>query len=77
MSKILDSLEAATHGTASGYKSGCKSKGACPNRGSRVDLTCERAYRAYVHYRALFRLGPDVRITRAMLREAKGLKPWS
>lgn len=71
MSKILDALEAAQHGTASGYKAGCKSRGACPNRGSRVDLTCPRAYQAYVHYGALLRLGPDVPITWAMLREAK------
>lgn len=74
MSRILDALEAADHGTATGFKAGCKSRGACPNRGSRIDLTCERAYRAYVHYGALFRLGPDVPITRKMLREAKGLK---
>jgi len=77
MSKTLDVLERADHGTASGYRAGCKSKGGCPNRGSRIELTCVRAHRAYVHYGTLHRLGPDTPITWAMLRAAKGLRPWT
>ena len=73
MSKTLDALERATHGTPSGYHAGCKSRGGCPNYESRTHLTCVRAYKAWVHYHALHSLPPDTLITRNMLRNAKGL----
>ncbi|HCS60139.1 MAG TPA: hypothetical protein DIW46_01905 [Microbacterium sp.] len=72
MSKTLDVLEQAVHGSAAGFKIGCKSRGGCPNYGSREHLTCSRAYRAWVHYRRLYELSPETPITWTMLRHAKG-----
>jgi len=72
MSRLLDILEHAAHGSPAGYRAGCKSKGGCPNHGSRHDLTCVRAYRAAAHYGVLHLLDPETPITKAMLRAAKG-----
>jgi hypothetical protein len=73
MSRLLDQLESVVHGTPAGYKGGCRSRGGCPNHGSRTELTCVRAHRAWVHYYRLFEaLDADQPITKAMLRDAKG-----
>ena len=53
MSKTLDILEAALHGTTAGYLAGCRSKGGCPNHGNRQLLTCTEAARARRHYFSL------------------------
>ncbi|MFJ2535794.1 hypothetical protein [Microbacterium maritypicum] len=71
MSKTLDVLEAAAHGTPAGFVDGCKSRGGCPNYLDREVLTCFLAHRAYAHYYLLREQGPEVPITRAMLRQAK------
>ena len=71
MSHLLEVLEHADHGSPAGYTAGCKSRGGCPNNGSRAHLTCQRAYRAWTHYWTLFSLPPHTQITRAMLQAAK------
>lgn len=71
MSKTLDILETAIHGTPSGFAVGCRSRGGCPNHGSRKLLTCADAARAHRHYHALATLPADEQITREMLRNAK------
>lgn len=72
MSKTLTVLENAAHGTPAGFTAGCRSRGGCPNHGSREELTCTRAHQAFVHYWGLRELDPTSPITRSMLREAKG-----
>lgn len=71
MSRTLDALETALHGTPSGYLAGCRSKGGCPNHADREQLTCARAYRAWCHYFQLHAAARDQPITRTMLRAAK------
>jgi len=71
MSKTLDILEAAAHGTPSGYAAGCRSRGGCPNHGNRSLLTCEAAARAHAHYHSLAALPTSEPITHEMLRAAK------
>lgn len=71
MSATLDALERAVHGTPAGFKAGCRSRGACPNHGSREELTCVRAHRAWVHYWRLSTLAVGTVITTKMLRDAK------
>lgn len=71
MSKTLDVLEKADHGTPAGFRVGCRSKGACPNHGSRSLLTCAEAARAHRHYYSLASLSMTTPITRRMLTAAK------
>ena len=71
MSKTLDILEAALHGTTAGYLAGCRSKGGCPNHGNRQLLTCTEAARARRHYFSLASLEETEPITRQVLRDAK------
>ena len=71
MSRTLDTLERAAHGTPAGYASGCRSRGGCPNHGSRKLLTCTEAARAHRHYYGLAHLDPNTVITRTMRAEAK------
>lgn len=71
MSKTLDILEKATHGSPAGYVTGCRSGGGCPNHGERGQLTCLQAYRAWNHYFTLQVRDPEVPITRADLHTAK------
>lgn len=71
MSKTLDQLEAAIHGTPSGYTAGCRSRGGCPNRADRRLLTCKEARVAYSHYLPLARRAPEDIITRAELKTVR------
>lgn len=73
MSRTLDILERAEHGTPAGHLTGCKSRGGCPNYRHRELLTCTQAHRAFVHYFAFRGHDPQQQITRPMLRRAKGL----
>ncbi|HWL78025.1 hypothetical protein [Microbacterium sp.] len=71
MSRTLDILERAQHGTTAGFKAGCRSKGGCPNHGIRGQLTCLEAARAQRHYFSLAVLAETDTITYAMLHVAK------
>lgn len=71
MSRSLDVLERAIHGSPAGYAAGCRSKGGCPNHGSRRELTCVEAVRAHRHYYDLARLDETTIVTRAMRTEAR------
>ncbi len=73
MSRTLDILERAAHGTPAGHLTGCRSRGGCPNHRDREQLTCAQAYRASVHYFAFRNHDPHQPITRTMLRAAKQL----
>jgi hypothetical protein len=73
VSRTLDILERAVHGTPAGFTGGCRSRGGCPHHRDRERLTCTQAYRAYVHYFLFRDHTPDQPITRTMLRHAKGL----
>lgn len=71
MSQTLDRLEAAIHGSPSGYDAGCKSRGGCPNRPIRALLTCAEARIARAHYLTFARQDPTTPITREQLRAAR------
>ena len=71
MSKILDMLERVQHGTPAGFLDGCKSRGGCPNHGSRTLATCAAAARARQRHYVLSKLDPSVEITRPMIRLAR------
>ncbi|MBG0716849.1 hypothetical protein G3N18_01945 [Microbacterium sp. 2C] len=71
MSKTLDMLERVEHGTPAGFLDGCKSRGGCPNHGSRTLTTCAEAARARQRHYVLSKLDLSVEITRAMIRLAR------
>lgn len=63
-----DRLEGVAHGTPAGYEAGCRSRGACPNHGSRRLLTCVDAARARCRDFHLACLDPEQPITKSMAR---------
>lgn len=79
MSRTLDRLEAAIHGSPSGYEAGCRSRGGCPNRRGGDLLTCCEARIAASHYLAFARQDPAVPISRAALKAVRRqvYRPWT
>lgn len=71
MSKILDMLERVHHGTPAGFLDGCKSRGGCPNHGSRTLATCAEAAKAHRRHYVLSKLDLSTEITRPMIRLAR------
>lgn len=71
MSQTLNRLEAAIHGSPAGYDAGCKSRGGCPNRPDRTQLTCTEAFTAHAHYLLFARQDRTTPITRAELKTAR------